>query len=322
MNSRSFFVCRGNTNYSLQETEAAGWIPMYIRTRSVTVRELKIDGYQHVLCTCSCKTFYHNLVQCRHVFAILGRSPSHLDAFPECRKDYALWYGDDRQPDFNAKVDKRTKLLEHFGGMIYEGTLDNNIQIDSSLLREHDEDLFGETYDGNPRRSVQWTTGAGWRPSGTVPCTAPSPKRPMRSTTQNKFHTRIFEGSAFLQLRKLFEHICNLAVTPAQIAELRELLDRCHQRMLITGVDSKNTSDTGRVIMNNNDREDTNDNGREVMNDIEDNGMHDIEDVEDDGMSQVEFTRKTTIHGLQSFSAICKVQTRKRLRPVSSPPKR
>ena len=59
---------------------------------------------------------------CRHVFAIRNRNPTHFDVFPECRKDYAVWYTDEQQTTLNAHVDKRTNLLEHFGGMIYEGT--------------------------------------------------------------------------------------------------------------------------------------------------------------------------------------------------------
>lgn len=255
--------------------------------------EVKIDSNQCIVCTCSCTTFHHKLVLCRHVFAILNRPPTSFDVFPECQKDYAVWYGDEQQPTFNAHVDKRTKLLEHFGGMIYEGTLDDNIKIDSSELMKYDDDLFGDTFDNNPRRASQWTPSGGWRPSDTVPCTAPAPERPMGSTMGKKFHTRLFEGSAYMQLRKLFEHICNLAITPAQVAELRSVLDCCHRRMLVTAVERENTNDN------------TNDNGREVMNDVEE-----------------ECTRKTTLHGLQSYSAICKSRTRKRLRPVSSPPKR
>lgn len=114
-----------------------------------------------------------------------------------------------------------------------------------------------------------------------------------------------------MQLRKLFEHICNLAVTPAQIAELRALLDRCHQRMLVSAVEREdNTGDTGRDVRTDNDIEDTkNDNGSIW------NTMDDIEE-------ECTRTRKTTLQGLQSYSAICTLRRRKRLRPVSSPLKR
>lgn len=143
MNRRSFLLRKRNTGLSLQESEALGWIPQYVRTRRVTLLEVNIDSKQCVVCTCSCTSFHHKLVLCRHVFAILSRPPNNFDVFPECRKDYAVWYGDKQQPRFNANVDKRTKLLEHFGGMIYEGTLDDNIRIHSSQLLKYDDDNFG-----------------------------------------------------------------------------------------------------------------------------------------------------------------------------------
>lgn len=92
--------------------------PRYRRTRIVTAQEVTVGGKVNVCFSCTCCTFSHYLVMCRHVYAVTKREPTSMDVFPECRKDYEVQYLTFGFENYTNWVDERTSILEFNAGMV------------------------------------------------------------------------------------------------------------------------------------------------------------------------------------------------------------
>ena len=71
--------------------------PTYLRTRTVTVTEVKIKNEIFVCVVCSCSFFRYEKHACRHLYRVFQRFPSLQDFMPECFKTYEVCYGSDTQ---------------------------------------------------------------------------------------------------------------------------------------------------------------------------------------------------------------------------------
>lgn len=114
---REFLVRQPPTDFSKGERLDGDMMPKYVRTRRVLARSLKISERTVVSFLCTCTTFFHKLITCRHVFAIINREPTQVDLFPECHKAYEIFYGEDGEEEYTSWVNERTEMLEGIGGM-------------------------------------------------------------------------------------------------------------------------------------------------------------------------------------------------------------
>lgn len=63
-------------------------LPVYSRTRTVTVRQIVMEGKYYVCFECDCFYFIREQCLCRHVYRVVDMKPSHRHVFPECLKVY------------------------------------------------------------------------------------------------------------------------------------------------------------------------------------------------------------------------------------------
>ena len=115
---REFLVRQPPTDFTKGEALSLDkdMIPKYVRTRRVLAISAKIGEIDCISFLCTCCTFFHKLVTCRHVFAIINRPPTKVDVFPECHKAYEQFYREDGKEEYTKWVDYRTQLLEGLGG--------------------------------------------------------------------------------------------------------------------------------------------------------------------------------------------------------------
>jgi hypothetical protein len=63
-------------------------LPVYSRTRTVTVHQIVMEGKCYVCFECDCYYFIREQCLCRHVYRVVEMEPSHRHVFPECLKVY------------------------------------------------------------------------------------------------------------------------------------------------------------------------------------------------------------------------------------------
>lgn len=171
---------------------------------------------------------------------------------------------------------------------------------DESAFEKYDSDLFGATIDENPNRMPHKASREengdeevdvflDWDFSTNVIVESPMCTHPGAMVLDNV--------TAYSQLRKQFELVCNLAVTPFQISELKHIMDFAHERMGAMGATHDGVE------------------SKSLARELDFDG-----DMSDKEESENHHTT-TTVHGLKSFSSISKQLKRRRIRAPYSPEK-
>ena len=84
-----FYVRRKPTESNKIEKQSP--IPDFDRTRTVTISSKTINNVDSTCLHCDCYYFIRHKHLCRHVYAVIGKEPSHLHVFPDCLKVYSLY---------------------------------------------------------------------------------------------------------------------------------------------------------------------------------------------------------------------------------------
>ena len=127
--------------------------PTYLRTRIVTVSEVKIENETFVCVVCSCSCFRYEKHACRHLYRVFQRFPSVQDFMPECFKTYEVCYGSDTQ--YTQSVNRMRYWLEESGGLLYRQRL---VDFCKLFTFSNSLDFYINTYltsiDTNPRSTL------------------------------------------------------------------------------------------------------------------------------------------------------------------------
>ena len=240
--------------------------PHYQRTRIVIAKEVQVQGNTQLCFTCTCRSFKHYLVMCRHVYAVIKREPTPGDVFPECRKEYETLYLCDER--YSAWVDERTASLEFNSGehhscvlffdifwityanlntyflcmeqgFCFIGTLllsEYSIAMNSHPKNEYDAS-FWETIDGNNKSCAllnNITQGADFTFGTLSQFVSPSSKRfqPVSNKTNNSFSKT---NNSFSSFKKKLEIIYSRAHTEEQMQYLEQSLSEINTNITFLG---------------------------------------------------------------------------------------
>ena len=112
-NSRKFVLKYKNALV----TEPDHQRPIYLRTRTVTVKEVMIENQTFLFFSCSCSGLQYKKHACRHVYHLLSRFPARNDFMPECFKTYEVTYGSDT--NYTQAVNPMRYWMKEAGGLLF-----------------------------------------------------------------------------------------------------------------------------------------------------------------------------------------------------------
>ena len=99
-------------------TEKGNPLPRYRMTRKITIKEVNIEGVQHLVIKCSCMHFLRFKCPCRHFYCITNEQPDIAHFSPERTLAYEQFYGEEGMEEYTSKCEKMIGIFNCRGGLV------------------------------------------------------------------------------------------------------------------------------------------------------------------------------------------------------------